>query len=153
RSAWFFGLPLNTVFAAQGRWGYIEGRSGGKLPVYQRFMIGGINTVRGFDFATISPLDPVTGEKIGGTKEMIYNFEFQFPLIKEQGVIGLVFTDLGNVYLSHERMSFSGLRKSAGFGVRWYSPMGPLRLEWGKNLDPRPGEASSKWEFSVGTLF
>lgn len=153
RSAWFFSLPLNTVFAAQGRWGYIEGRSGGKLPVYQRFMIGGINTVRGFDFATISPVDPVTGEKIGGTKQMIYNFEFQFPLIKEQGVIGLVFTDLGNVYQSKENMSFSELRKSAGLGVRWYSPMGPLRLEWGKNLDPRPGEASSKWEFSVGTLF
>lgn len=153
RSAWFFGLPWSTVFAAQGRLGYIEGRSGGKLPVYQKFMIGGINTVRGFDFATISPVDPVTGEKIGGTKEVIFNFEYQFPLIKEQGVTGLVFTDLGNVYESKQHMSLSGLRKSAGLGVRWYSPMGPLRLEWGKNLNPRPGEASSKWEFSVGTLF
>jgi len=153
RSAWFIELPFQTVFAAQGRWGFIEGRSGGKLPVYQRFMIGGINTVRGFDFASISPKDPMTGEKIGGVKQMIYNVEFQFPLIKEQGVIGLIFADLGNVYTREENMGFTNLRTSAGLGVRWYSPMGPLRLEWGKNLDPRPGEASSKWEFSVGTLF
>jgi len=109
--------------------------------------------MRGFDFATVSPKDPVTGEKIGGVKHMIYNVEYQFPLIKEQGVMGLIFTDLGNVYTREENLSFTNLRTSAGFGVRWYSPMGPLRLEWGKNLDPRPGEASSKWEFSVGTLF
>jgi len=153
RSAWFIELPFQTIFAVQGRWGFIDGRSGGKLPVYQRFMIGGINTMRGFDFATISPKDPVTGEKIGGVKHMIYNVEYQFPLIKEQGVMGLIFTDLGNVYTREENLSFTNLRTSAGFGVRWYSPMGPLRLEWGKNLDPRPGEASSKWEFSVGTLF
>jgi outer membrane protein insertion porin family len=89
RSAWYFPLPWKTVFITQGRWGYVKKRSDGKLPIYQKFRIGGINTVRGFEFASISPIDPETGDKIGGEKMMVFNFEYRFPLAKEQGVVGL----------------------------------------------------------------
>ncbi|MFH0845641.1 MAG: outer membrane protein assembly factor BamA [Pseudomonadota bacterium] len=153
RSAWYFPFPWKTVFMAQGNWGYVEQRTGGKLPMYQKFYLGGMNSVRGFDFATISPKDPLTGDRIGGEKMMFYNFEYRFPLLKEQGIVGLVFFDAGNVFTKDESYSFSGIRKSVGPGIRWYSPVGPLRLEYGFNLDPLTGEKSGAWEFSVGGLF
>lgn len=153
RTAWYFPLFWKTVFMAQGRLGYIVKRSGGELFVYQKFMIGGMSTVRGFDYASISPVDPKTGDKIGGEKEMIFNLEYTFPLFEEHGLAGVVFFDAGNVFASDESFSFSGIRRSAGAGIRWYSPIGPLRLEYGKNLDRRGGESTGKWEFSVGGLF
>ena len=152
RSAWFIPLFWDTVFLVQGSWGYIDGRSGGKLPVYQKFRLGGINTVRGFDYADISPHDPDTGDKIGGEKMMSYNLEYRVPLFQEQGIVGLVFFDAGNVFEKGDDYSFSGIRTSVGCGIRWYSPMGPLRIEYGKNLDPREDEASGNWEFTVGGL-
>jgi len=153
KSLWYFPLFWETVFLVQGQLGYIEQRSGGKLSVFQKFMIGGINTVRGFDYNSISPVDPATGDKIGGEKMMCFNVEYRVPLLKEQGIVGLVFYDAGNVFTRDEDYTFSGIRNSAGAGIRWYSPMGPLRLEYGQNLDPTEGEASGKWEFSVGGTF
>lgn len=153
RSAWFFPLPWSTSAMVQGRLGYLQKRSGGELPVYKKFFLGGIDTVRGFEYDEISPHDPDTGDKIGGEKMMCYNAEYRFPLVKEQGIIGLVFVDAGNVLESDESYTFKGIRMSAGAGVRWYSPMGPLRLEWGYNLDKKRGEPSSNFEFSIGTMF
>ncbi len=153
RSAWFFPLPLSTVFMAQGRWGYLEKRSGGELPVYDKFFLGGLNTVRGYKFAYISPRDPETGDKIGGDVSMCYNLEFRFPLLKDQGVIGVVFFDAGQVWKEAGDVSPGDLQKGVGGGVRWYSPMGPLRLEWGYALDPKYNEPSSQFEFSMGTEF
>jgi outer membrane protein insertion porin family len=151
RSAWYFSFPWDTVFMVQGRLGYAEERSGGNLPVYEKFFLGGMNTVRGFEYAAISPRDPLTGDKIGGEKMMVYNTEFRFPLLKEQGVVGVVFFDAGNVFTADESYTFSGIRMGAGGGIRWYSPIGPLRLEWGYNLDRRLDEPSSQVEFSIGS--
>ena len=153
RSAWFFPFFLDSAFSMQGKWGFIDQRPGGKLPVYEKFRLGGMNTVRGFRYGAISPIDPVTGDRIGGEKMMVYNIEFRFPIQKEQGVMGVLFFDAGNVFTKDEDYTFSGVRRGAGVGIRWYSPVGPLRLEWGKNLDPKPGEASSIWEFTIGTPF
>ncbi|UCH00865.1 MAG: outer membrane protein assembly factor BamA [Deltaproteobacteria bacterium] len=153
RSAWFFPFFRDAAFSVQGRWGYVEKRPGGELPVYEKFFLGGMNTVRGFDYYSISPVDPETGDRIGGEKMMVYNIEFRFPLVKEQGVVGVLFFDAGNVFTKDEDYTFSGIRRSAGAGIRWYSPVGPLRLEWGYNLDQKPGEASSNWEFTIGTPF
>ena len=153
RSAWFFPFFLDSAFSIQGKWGYIDQRPGGTLPVYEKFRLGGMNTVRGFRHATISPIDPATGDRIGGEKMMVYNIEFRFPLQKEQGVMGVLFFDAGNVFTKDENYTFSGIRRGAGAGIRWYSPVGPLRLEWGKNLDPKPEESESVWEFSIGTPF
>ena len=84
---------------------------------------------------------------------MVYNVEYRFPLAKEQGVVGLVFFDAGNVFEKDEKVTFDGIRRSVGAGIRWYSPVGPLRMEYGKNLDPRFGEPSGRWEFTVGGAF
>jgi outer membrane protein insertion porin family len=153
RTAWFFPFIWDTAFSVQGRWGFVEQRSGGKLPVYEKFRIGGMNTVRGFDYGSISPLDPETGDRIGGEKMMVYNLEFRFPLQKEQGVWGVVFFDAGNVFTKDESWTFKGIRMGAGVGVRWLTAIAPLRLEWGYNLNRRPGEDASNWEFTLGTPF
>ena len=154
RSAWFFPLPWNTVFLVQGRLGYLADRpNDGVLPSFQKYRIGGITTVRGFESYSISPVDPVTGDKIGGEKMMIYNLEYRFPLLKSQGVTGLVFFDAGNVWRKDENYSFTDLRTSVGGGIRWYSPVGPLRLEYGINLHPQGDESSGKVEFAIGSQF
>ncbi|MCP4683475.1 MAG: outer membrane protein assembly factor BamA [Desulfobacterales bacterium] len=160
RSAWYFPLFWNTVFLAAGNCGYVQKSSGGKLPIYQKFQLGGMSSVRGFDYGDISPRDEATGDRVGGEKMMYFNFEYRFPLLTEQGIVGLVFFDAGNVLTDADNtlpeddsFAFDDLRKSVGGGIRWYSPMGPLRLEYGKNLDPQEGEKSGRWEFSVGGLF
>jgi outer membrane protein insertion porin family len=153
RSQWFFPLPWTTVFMAQGRIGYVERRSGGVLPDYQKYRLGGINSLRGYDYWSVGLTDPATGQTIGGEKMMVYNFEFRFPLIKEQGVVGILFLDVGNVYGDDNSYSFSDIRKSAGVGVRWYSPVGPIRLEYGFVLDRQPGDPSGNMEFTIGGLF
>lgn len=152
-SGWYFPMFWDTVFFVRGRIGYVKKGSGGKLPVYQKFTLGGINTVRGFDYGDISPRDPDTGDRIGGEKMMVFNVEYRFPLLKEQGLIGLVFFDAGNVFTKDESYTFSGIRRSAGTGLRWYSPIGPLRLEYGWNLDQKDDEESGGWEFTVGGTF
>jgi outer membrane protein insertion porin family len=82
---------------------------------------------------------------------MIFNTEFVFPLFNQQNMRGVVFFDAGNAYES--RIDLDDIRMGAGAGVRWYSPMGPLRLELGFNLNRREDEKSQQWEFSIGSLF
>ncbi|HKL49233.1 MAG TPA: BamA/TamA family outer membrane protein, partial [Desulfuromonadales bacterium] len=80
------------------------------------------------------------------------NLEYTFPVIKDAGLKGVLFFDVGNAWADDEDY-FSDMRYSTGWGIRWMSPMGPLRLEWGYNLDPREGEKSSEFEFSIGRFF
>jgi outer membrane protein insertion porin family len=152
-SAWYFPLPWQTAFMVKGRWGYIQGRDGGVLPDYQLYRIGGINTVRGYDDWSITAKDPATGQEVGGNKMMIYNLEYRFPLLKEQGVVGVVFFDAGNVFGADDNYSFTDMRTSAGLGVRWYSPMGPIRIEYGFILNPRVGDPTGNVAFSFGGTF
>jgi outer membrane protein insertion porin family len=125
----------------------------GKLPIYDRFYLGGINSLRGFDWREVGPKDE-NGEPIGGDKFVQFNLEFIFPIAKEAGVMGVLFFDTGNAYLDDEDMDFESLRQSAGAGFRWYSPVGPIRLEYGYILDPEEGESEGgRWEFTMGQAF
>lgn len=150
-TGWYFPLFWGTVGFLHAEGGYIEENSDKFLPDYERFYLGGINSVRGFDWRDISPVINKDIE-IGGTEFLQFNVEFLFPIIKESGLVGLFFYDAGNAW-ADEGESVSGLRDSYGFGIRWYSPMGPLRLERGYIIDPRPGEGSGRWEFSMGGSF
>ncbi len=156
-TTWHFPLKWDTVFRVKGSAGYISENEEGKLPVYEKFYLGGLNTVRGFDNGKISPLelnrDGLTYSRVGGTKMWYGNLEWIFPLVKEAGLKGLVFFDAGNVYENSENWDVADLRYSVGLGFRWLSPMGPLRLEWGYNLDPEPGEDTGVWDFSLGGGF
>ncbi len=116
--------------------GYMQQLSWGAMPAYEKFYLGGIDTIRGFKYAEISPRDPRTGERIGGDKFFQLNLEYRFPLYKKLGLMGTVFFDAGNVY-GTRLCSRLRLRTAAGIGFRWFSPMGPLRVEWGYNLSPQ----------------
>ncbi|MDI6889458.1 MAG: outer membrane protein assembly factor BamA [Thermodesulfovibrionales bacterium] len=149
-SAWYFPLK-KTTFMLRGRFGYATGIWGKDLPLYERFYVGGIYTMRGLGWGEAGPRDEKTGEVIGGTEELIFNAEYIFPIMSELRLKGVVFFDAGNSYESFK--NFGSLRYTTGAGVRWISPMGPIRVEWGYNLDRKPGEKSSRIEFTFGTFF
>ena len=149
-SAWYFPVYSSSVML-RGRFGYATGYSGQELPLYERFYVGGIYTVRGLGYGEAGPKDEGTDDPIGGTEELIFNLEYIFPLLSEIRLKGVLFFDAGNSYESFE--NFPELRYTTGAGVRWISPMGPIRLEWGYNLDRKPGEKSSRFEFAFGTFF
>jgi outer membrane protein insertion porin family len=151
-SLWFFPVIWDTTFSIRGRIGYAKGYAGRDLPLYERFYIGGINTVRGLDFGEGGPRDE-GGEKIGGNKELIFNTEYIFPIEKNIKLKGVIFFDAGKAFNDEEGINITSLRTTAGFGVRWISPFGPIRLEWGFNLNPKQDEGKSKVEFTLGGLF
>ncbi|MBI4687109.1 MAG: outer membrane protein assembly factor BamA [Nitrospirae bacterium] len=150
-SGWYFPVMWNTTLGVRARFGYATGFAGKEIPLYERFYIGGISTVRGLGFGEGGPRD-AQGEMIGGDKELIFNVDYIFPIEKELRLKGVLFFDAGRAFDNHEKMSLN-LRHTAGFGVRWLSPMGPIRLEMGFNLSPKPDEAGSKLEFTFGGLF
>jgi outer membrane protein insertion porin family len=106
-------------------------------------------SVRGFKAWSIGPTAP-NGEVIGGDKELLFNVEMIFPIAKEINLKGLIFFDAGNAWAKGDPYQLDDLRTSVGFGFRWMSPVGPLRLEWGYNLNPKPGESQSTWDFTIG---
>lgn len=148
-SAWYFPLG-ETTFMFRGRFGYAKGIFNKELPLYERFYVGGLYTLRGLGFGEAGPRTN-TGEAIGGTEELIFNVENIFPLLPEMKLKGVVFFDAGNAYEDFEK--FGSLRYTTGLGFRWISPMGPIRLEWGYNIKKKEGESASKFEFAFGTFF
>ncbi len=149
-SGWFFPIK-NTTFMLRGRFGYAAGIWGENLPLYERFYVGGIYTIRGLDWGDAGPRDEETGDPIGGTSELIFNIEYIFPIVTEMKLKGVVFLDIGNSYESFD--NFGKFRYTTGAGIRWISPMGPIRVEWGYNLNRKSGEKASRLEFTFGSFF
>ena len=152
-SGWYFPLWWEHVFVLHGRIGWLTGHEGGDLPIYEKFFLGGINTLRGFDYQSVSPRDAATNDRIGGERMALVNVEYRFPLLAKAGLVGVVFYDTGNSWSQEDGYKLGDLRKSVGGGIRWYSPMGPLRLEYGYVLDPKDDDSQSNWEFTIGSIF
>lgn len=152
-SSWYFPMVWDTVFHVKGAAGQAFENEDDKLPVYEHFYLGGMNSIRGFESYSISPIDADSDEKIGGDKMWYGTVSVIFPLFKDMGIQGEVFHDFGNVYGTDEGWDFSDYKKTAGFGVLWLSPLGPLRIAWGFNLDQQDDEDSSNWDFSMGGTF
>jgi len=144
-SSWFFPLLWDNVFGIRGRMGYMHANEGKDIPVFERFYLGGINSLRGL--RDVGPVDS-SGDYIGGETMLNFTAEIVFPLVKDAGIKGVVFFDTGNVW--NEGYYLGDMRRTAGTGIRWYSPIGPLRLEWGHVLDRKEGESASRWEFTIG---
>lgn len=153
----------NWVLALGGQLGYGVGlaeRSNGTtdLPLFERYFLGGINSVRGFaerSLGTRAPskcdtdgLNCKSTEVIGGEKALVLNSEILFPIMEQYGVRGVAFFDIGNAF---QDFSFGDLRKSVGAGVRWMSPFGPLRVELGFPLNKKPDDETSVLGFSIGS--
>lgn len=150
-SSWYFPVFEVTTVHLRGRVGHATGIFDKKLPLYERYYVGGIYTVRGLGYGDGGPKDN-NGEPIGGEKQIILNAEYIFPIVSEYKFKGLVFLDAGRAYATGETLG-SDLRYTSGAGIRWISPIGPIRIEWGYNLDKKPGEAASRVEFTFGSFF
>ena len=156
-TGWFIPLFKDLVGVLHGKTGHVYEHPGKTLPDWERFYLGGINSLRGFEWRDISPTEINADgieSKVGGDKFIQINIELKYPLFKDAGLWGVIFYDTGNVYNNDEDFDLGNLRESAGGGFRWYSPMGPIRLEYGYILDPIEGESEGgRWEFSMGGLF
>jgi outer membrane protein insertion porin family len=154
-SSRFFPAPVidETAFHFKLSAGQVWENENGKLPDFEKFYLGGITNIRGFESRSIAVPVPPFGpdDKVGGKIMWFSNVEYLFPLVKQGGLRGVAFYDAGNVY--DNDWEFSDIKQSVGAGLRWLSPMGPMRLEWAYVIDPEPGEDSSNWEFSVGGGF
>jgi outer membrane protein insertion porin family len=151
-SAWYIPIWWNNILMIRGSAGLVDAHSSGKLPIYEKFMLGGIDSVRGYDELSISPKDTATGESIGGERMWLGSIEYRVPIMKKEGVMGLLFFDAGNAFRKNESWRLRS-KRSVGFGIRWRSPMGDLRLEYGIKLDKDPGQDSGGFEFNMGGAF
>jgi outer membrane protein insertion porin family len=150
QTSWFFPLPLSTTLNLRGQAGVISPYGRKTLPIYEKFFVGGINTVRGFEYGTAGPVD-INDEPIGARKMVVFNTELIFPISREIGLKGALFFDVGKGF---DRWSqITPLRFGAGPGVRWYSPFGPIHIDFGFNLNPKKGEKGHVLEFTAGTVY
>jgi outer membrane protein insertion porin family len=164
----FYPVGFGTVASLRGTLGYIQGL-GKDVPIDEKFYLGGIGSLRGFSPRTVSPNKSTVSTVpdangvassslkfvyLGGEVEAVVNLEYTFPLLKEAGLKGVVFLDAGNS-ADTLQSTFSHVLGSYGAGIRWFSPIGPLRLEYGIPINPRSGidSASGRFEFSIGTIF
>jgi outer membrane protein insertion porin family len=145
-------LPYDTRIAIHARYGSAQGIADKPVPLTELYFVGGINTMRGFQFGRAGPVDPISHALLGAEKELIFNNDFIFTISSEAKLNGVIFFDYGKGFGSDESVSFN-LRKAAGLEGRWISPFGPLRAAYGINLSPREGERKGVFEFTVGSLF
>ena len=165
------------IFKYNGTLGRIQSTDGTVVPYIHRYRAGGINSVRGYNWFSLGPFirasgyegsssnlfvgsdDPTSAEDrlvVGGTQTWINNFELEVPIVKQAGISTVVFFDAGNAFgdpWGEGSINPTLLRMSYGFGVRWFSPMGPLRFEWGFPIKPNPDERPAVFDFSIGSLF
>ncbi len=146
----FQPIWFDHILSGRLEGGYGFGWGGEDLPLFERFYLGGSNSVRSFKSRQISPKDDA-GVRIGGTTEVLGNVEYIVPL--PFNVRAALFFDVGNVYGFGTKFDLTDLRTAVGGGLRWLSPFGPIRVDYGFNLDPRPGDRSGAFNFSVGSPF
>jgi outer membrane protein insertion porin family len=171
----FWGLVAKVNLSV----GYIRSTDPLNRPISisEKFFAGGINSIRGYTLRSISPTKRILASRepdagiidfaVGGNKELLTNWEIEFPIVESAGIRGVVFYDAGNVFSENEDFFHSnqrpdangrgtlplGLFHSTGFGVRWFSPLGPLRFEVGFPLTRRPIDDAYLFEFTIGNFF
>ncbi len=177
-SRWYFPVFWEFVLKFNGEVGVIQSTDSQKpVPIFERFFLGGPNSIRGFQRATLGPSRDVGADpgdpgsllsdfNIGGNKKLVLNVELEFPIFTAVGIRGVFFFDMGNAFDDGQGFSFvpdlfsdstdnfdNTLRTSVGFGFRWFSPIGPLRFEWGFPMRRLLGEDPLVFEFSIGNAF
>ena len=150
-------VPLNKKFtlAFNGELGLGKAMNNRPFPVFKNFYSGGLGSVRGFDQGTLGPRD-VTGSSLGGPKKVTLNAELIAPFPgagNDRTLRVFTFVDVGNVYGDGEKISFSEMRASAGIGLSWISPLGPLRLAFAQPVRKFAGDRIQKLQFQIGTSF
>lgn len=140
---------MDSSFFLKGTYGTIGGYSGREVPITEKFYVGGLNSIRGFRYGEAGPMDE-NDEPVGAKNQLFFNLEWIFPIYKPAGVKGVIFTDTGAGFDDWNNLR---MRTSAGLGIRWFSPLGPIRLELGFNLNPKDDERKSLFDFAIGTQY
>ena len=152
------GFFFNTVFRARLLFGNVFGYGGKTLPYSERFLMGGIDNLRGYDYLSLGPKvydSDGNPYAVGGKNEVLATMELEFPIVSSAGIKGVFFVDAGNAFdnFTHGITTDTPLRYNWGAGVRWNSPMGPLRFEWGVPIARRAGESRTVFQFMIGPSF
>ena len=144
-----YSLALNGEITAGAGYG------GAPYPVFRNVFAGGIGTVRGYSNSSLGPKD-INGIPIGGSKRVIGNAEFYFPIPgfdTDRSFRAFLFLDGGNVFQPSDRISITEFRYSTGLGISWVSPVGPLKFSLGKPLNAKPEDRTQLLQFTIGTGF
>jgi outer membrane protein insertion porin family len=155
---YFKPLFTTSTLALNGEIGYGRAIGGQPYPVFKNFYAGGIGSVRGYQGSSLS-VNPIPNVDItGGNARLILNAELQFPFPgtgADRSLRWFTFFDAGNVFntVAGEKISFSNLRTSAGVGISWVSPIGPLKLSFGKALNAKDADHTQPFQFQLGTGF
>ena len=152
----YFPLTKKYTLAFNTDVGWGQGLSGRDYPIFKNFYVGGLGSVRGFQQATLGPSDPVTGAYLGGSKKVVFNAELNtpFPGAGNDKTLRLyAFTDIGTAFGEHEAISAQAMRVSAGVGLSWISPMGPLRFSYGVPVRKQSTDKIQNLQFQIGTSF
>lgn len=154
------------VFRNNLTYGVVAAPPGVPTPFTQLFLLGGSQSLRGYTFGrigkkatangytwngtTLSPFTTPQQIPFGGTQQLFYQAEIEYPLVTEAGIKGVFFYDIGT---ADDAIILNQLRQDVGFGFRWFSPIGPLRFEWGFPIARRDDELYQNFEFSIGSPF
>jgi outer membrane protein insertion porin family len=160
KHAWFKDLGSNFALMLNGEAGYADNYGGKEYPFFKNYYLGGVNTVRGFANGAIGPrdVDPSTNQdfSVGGTRRLLGNVELfvPIPLLKESKQFRLsAFIDGGTVFGEGQNFSSDLLRYSAGVGLTWVSPFGPLKLVLAKPINDKEGDSTETLQFQLGQQF
>ena len=154
-TGWYHPLFWKFTGAIHGKLGYLDDRTKKSIDIdYERFYLGGIDSVRGYAWQDIDASKDGDPVQTGGDKLVQFNAEITFPLIEKLKLIGVGFYDSGDVYRKGENVDLGDLYSSYGFGLRWYSPMGPIRIAYGIVLNGHQYQSGKgRWDFSMGASF
>lgn len=154
------------IFRFNSSIGSIRSTDGSVVPFIHLYRAGGINSLRGYNWFSLGPSirnlqseDPIHADDrliVGGTQTWVNNIEIEAPIVKAAGISAVVFFDAGNAFgdpYGEGHINLTDLRFSYGAGIRWFSPMGPLRFELGIPINPYEDERKQVFDFSIGTFF
>jgi outer membrane protein insertion porin family len=153
---WYRPVTRWMTLALKGELDYGHGIGKKAYPVFKNFYAGGIGSVRGYQSSSLGMVDPAYYDAIGGSKRVIGNAELQFPFPgsgNDRSLRWFTFMDAGQVYQEGQKVRLSELRSSAGIGLSWISPVGPLKLSYAKPLNAKPGDRLERFQFQMGTGF
>lgn len=126
----------------------------GRIPIYERFFAGGSNSFRGKEFDELGPKDPDSGNPIGGKALFLLNVELIWPFIQSlPNLNAAVFYDMGEVFSKRSQFNPLDFQHAIGFGLRYQTPLGPVRVELGWNLSVPEEEKRLHGFITIGNVF
>ncbi|MBX3671909.1 MAG: outer membrane protein assembly factor BamA [Burkholderiales bacterium] len=139
---------------ANAEFGYADGTGGKPLPFFKNFYAGGVGSVRGYEAASLGPLDR-NGDVLGGNRRVVGNLEFLFPMpgLKDKSVRLSTFVDAGYVWGKDDKIKAADIRASTGLAVSWDSPVGPLKFSFSYPFRTQDGDKLERFQFQLGRIF